>query len=79
MCSNALASHILAQHVTAKDAKKDAYQKRLSLDEFRTAFGCEYGGLSASIRYGSLSVSGDVLVRFDAVAGAMKITGKYGL
>ncbi len=54
--------------------------KRLSVEQFKTAFDAGYSDLSAPIRYGRLTVTGEnVTVRFDSGSGEMRITGSYGL
>jgi hypothetical protein len=61
-------------------ALKPVTTKRLTVEQFSTAFGAGYGDLSAPIRYGRLTVTGEsVTVRFDSASGELRITGAYGL
>jgi uncharacterized protein YegL len=56
--------------------ERKAVAKKLSLDAFSTIF----GHVSASIRYGSLEVTGStVTVRFDNSSGELKVSGTYGV
>ena len=56
----------------AKKIARDAFEKLCVGDSWR--------GFSVSIRYGSLSLTGDtVLVRFNSGSGELKITGCYGV
>lgn len=56
----------------AKKMARDAFEKLCVGDSWR--------GFSVSIRYGSLSLTGDtVLVRFNSGSGELKITGCYGV
>ena len=75
---------LIAAHLKPKErlpgGLKPSSSKRLSLDEFHTAFGADYSDLRAPIRYGSLGLTGEaVTLRYDAEAGELRITGSYGL
>ena len=54
--------------------------KRLTVDEFCAAFRTSSYELSAPIRYGSLSITGEnVTCKYDATSGELRLTGSYGL
>lgn len=53
-------------------------QKKFTIAHFCEAF--DVYGISAGIRYGSLSLAGEtVFLRWNATLNQFKITGKYGL
>ena len=73
---------IFAAHLKPKELAqlKDVTVKRLSVNEFYTAFGTSIYHLSAPIRYGSLSITGEsVTCRYDASSSELRLTGSYGL
>lgn len=78
----AVYQRIFAAHLKPKELAqlKDVTVKRLTVDEFCTAFGTSSYQLSAPIRYGSLSITGEsVTCKYDATSGELRLTGSYGL
>jgi len=64
------------ERLLADTTERKAVAKKLTLDAFTTIF----GHVSASIRYGSLEVTGStVTVRFDNSSGELKVSGTYGV
>ena len=86
LCSPAIAVALLKNYLKPKEATelldvaaRKAVAKKIPLAEFFTLFGAERG-IKASIRYGSLSITGTtVTVRFDNADGELKVSGTYGL
>ena len=73
---------VFAAHLKPKELAqlKDVTVKRLTVDEFCTTFGTSRYQLSAPIRYGSLSLTGEhVTCKYDATSGELRLTGSYGL
>lgn len=62
--------------LTGSDAKFK--RKKISLDEFNKIIDC-YDGISASIRYGTLSVNGDVSLNWDPNSLEFSFSGTYGV
>ncbi len=83
LCAPEVFKCLLAAHLKPKELAaplKDVVTKRLTVEEFRTAFNAGWGDLSAPIRYGSLSVTGEnVTLRYTCETGELRITGSYGL
>ena len=84
MLPPAVYQSLVSAHLKPKErlpgGLKPSSSKRLSLDEFYTAFGADSYDMRAPIRYGSLGLTGEaVTLRYDAEAGELRITGSYGL
>ena len=87
LCSPAVAAALLKDYLKPKElreildvSQRKAVAKKIDVQAFYTLFGASTYGVSVSIRYGSLSITGStVMMRFDNVSGELKVSGTYGV
>jgi hypothetical protein len=70
-----VSSAAVFQALMREDAPVAYKRKKISVDAFEALF----GGISARVRYDSLSITSDVTVAWTPDTGAFAFSGNYGL